>query len=133
MEITNKLILEELREFRKENNERWDENDKRWDENDKRWDENNKRWEDNDKKWDEYSHVRIKDRSEIMETLDRMEKSISEQFEDLKVERNANDIRYSKMEKTIIQNHRRLDRQGLRIDSLESWKEGLGGEFVLAN
>ena len=33
----SKTILTELREFRKENNKRWEENDKRWEQNDKRW------------------------------------------------------------------------------------------------
>lgn len=45
-------ILDELREFRKENNERWEANDKRWEENEKRWEANEKRWEENEKRWE---------------------------------------------------------------------------------
>ena len=54
MELTMEHeILKELREFRAENNKRWEQNDKRWQENDRRWEENDKRWEENDKHWQE--------------------------------------------------------------------------------
>ncbi len=46
-------ILKELREFRQENNQRWEQNEKRWEENDKRWEQNDKRWEQNDKRWEQ--------------------------------------------------------------------------------
>ena len=41
-EVVN-TILKELREFRTEENKRWEENNKRWEENDKRWNANDKR------------------------------------------------------------------------------------------
>ena len=41
-EVVN-TILKELREFRTEENKRWDENNKHWEENDKRWNTNDKR------------------------------------------------------------------------------------------
>ena len=43
--VTIMTVLQELREFRNENNKRWEENDKRWEENNKFCEENDKRWE----------------------------------------------------------------------------------------
>lgn len=112
METTmESIILKELREFRAENNKRWQENDKRWEENDRRWEQNEKRWEINDKKLEEMNqkidetNVRIdetnqrldetnervtaleegrkKDRKDILIVLDTMEKSISNQFAEM--------------------------------------------------
>ena len=51
--LTVNVILKELREFRTENNQRWEENDKRWEQNEKRWEENDKRWKQNEKRWEE--------------------------------------------------------------------------------
>ena len=45
--VTIMTVLQELREFRSENNKRWEENDRRWEENNKCWEENDKRWEEN--------------------------------------------------------------------------------------
>ena len=53
MEQTVNIILKELREFRTENNKRWEENDKKWEENERRWEENERRWEENERRWDE--------------------------------------------------------------------------------
>ena len=113
--VTIMTVLQELREFRSENNKRWEENDRRWEENDKRWEENNKRWEENDKRWahnekrwiqnekilelmdsrldladsrlDSIEKVvsnleeeRKRDRKEILDVLDTMQKSIDKQF-----------------------------------------------------
>ena len=50
---TINIILKELREFRTENNEKWNANDKRWEENDKRWEQNEKRWEENYQRWEQ--------------------------------------------------------------------------------
>ena len=51
--VTILTVLQELRDFRAENNKRWEQNDKRWEQNDKRWEENDKRWEQNEKRWEE--------------------------------------------------------------------------------
>ena len=61
-DVVAKTILTELREFKKENN-------KRWEENDKHWEENNKMWFDSKKQRD-------KDRKELFDVLDNMDKSI---------------------------------------------------------
>ena len=51
--VTILTVLQELRDFRAENNKRWEQNNKRWEENDKRWEQNDKRWEQNEKRWEE--------------------------------------------------------------------------------
>lgn len=104
-------LLAEFREFRTENEKRWEENNKRWEQNEKRWEENNKcweqnekrwegnnkRWEQNEKRWEENNKkigkmtIRIdnleknrkSDMKEILEVLDAMEKSISKRFDDM--------------------------------------------------
>lgn len=94
-------ILKELREFRTENNKRWEENDKRWEENDKRWQENNEKWNENQQlwkantiRWEENTKTlagmnkritaleegRKKDRIDLLEILDTMQKTINDQF-----------------------------------------------------
>ena len=82
-DVLAKTILAELREFRKENNKRWEENEKRWEENEKRWMENERRWEENEKRWQQNELQRKKDRKELFEVLDTMDKSISKQFNNL--------------------------------------------------
>ena len=47
--VTLMTVLEELKDFRAENNKRWEENNKRWEQNEKRWEENERRWEANEK------------------------------------------------------------------------------------
>ena len=47
------VILTELREFRAENEKRWEENDKKWEENNAKWEENDKRWKENNARWEE--------------------------------------------------------------------------------
>lgn len=109
--MTN-TILKELREFRAENNKRWEANDKRWEENDRRWEQNEKRWEENEKRWEEnqrrwnenqqlwkennkrweqnekrlttLEEGRKKDRREIIEILDTMQKSINNQLTEMR-------------------------------------------------
>lgn len=58
--VTIMTVLQELREFRSENNKRWEENDRRWEENNKCWEENDKRWEENDKRWAQNENVGYK-------------------------------------------------------------------------
>jgi chromosome segregation ATPase len=164
-------ILKELREFRTENNKRWEENDKRWDENDrrweendKRWEENNRRWEENDKRWEENNrrwhentksladvNARIKnleegrkkDRREIIEILDTMQKSISEQFTEMREDFNAkfekiftlqrlNDIEHEEFKKLLYTHEKRINFQSARLNNLEEWKEQFDmGEFTM--
>lgn len=87
-------ILKELREFREENNKKWKENEKRWEQNERRWEANDKRWEQNEIRWKDNDKIlaeinkrltnvengREKDRRDILEELNSMQKSITEKF-----------------------------------------------------
>lgn len=123
--VTANLILKELREFRAENDKRWEENDKRWEQNERRWEENDRRWEQNEKRWKEndkrweqndkkleeinqrldsnteritaLEEGRVKDRRDILVVLDTMQKSISNQFTEMR------DYMDSKFEKIFAQ------------------------------
>ncbi len=109
---TVNLILKELREFRVENDKRWEENDRRWEQNEKRWEQNDRRWEQNEKRWEQndkrweqndkkleeinqrvdsnteriiaLEEGRTKDRREILVVLDTMQKSIDNQFKEMR-------------------------------------------------
>ncbi len=190
------VILTELREFRTENNKRWEENDKRWEENDRRWEENNRRWEQNDKelqkineriddtnkridnvndsinkkidevddrlneKIDEVNDSinekmdkmndrivnleegRKKDRRDILVVLDTMEKSISNQFAEMKeyfdakfdkvysIQRFA-DIENEEFKKLFCAHEKRLNFYHARLNYLEEWKQQFDmGEYT---
>ena len=192
------VILTELREFREENNKRWEQNDKRWEENDKRWEqnekrweENNKRWEQNEKRWEENNERwnenqkrweennerwnenqklwiannkrwdendkkwegndkrltaleegRKKDRLDLIDILDTMEKSISNQFSEMKeyfdakfekvfVSQKVNDMEHAEFKKLVCAHEGRLNFYNARISRLEEWKEEFDlGEFT---
>lgn len=171
------VILTELREFREENNKRWEANDKRWEENDrrweendkrwiandkrweqneKRWEENNKKWEENSKRWDEndkkweanekrliaLEEGRRKDRLDLIDILDTMEKSISNQFTEMReyfdakfekvfVSQKVNDMEHAEFKKLVCAHQGRLDFYNARINKLEEWKEQFDmGEFT---
>ena len=147
-EAVEKTVLKELREFRAENNKRWKENDKRWEENNKRWEQNDKKWEENEKRWianDEkwkFTEKRLlnleegrqKDREDLLNVLDTMQKSISNQFADMK---NYIDEKFEKIMELQMQNEKehaefrklfaiyekRMNFQNSRIEILENWKD----------
>jgi chromosome segregation ATPase len=110
--VTIMTVLQELRDFRKENNKRWEANDKRWEENERRWEQNEKRWEENERRWEQnekrwkandkrldamdnrldsmdnrvsnLEEGRKTDRREILDVLETMQKSINKQFVDMR-------------------------------------------------
>ena len=49
IEKSRKLSSEELKEFRTEQNKKWEDQNKKWEDQNKRWDENNKKWDENNK------------------------------------------------------------------------------------
>lgn len=142
------MILKELREFRDENNKRWKENDKKWEQNEKRWEANDKKWEQNEKRWTEndekwrftekrllnLEEARQKDKQDLMNILDTMQKSISNQFEEMK---NYIDEKFEKIMALQIENEKehlkfmqaitihekRLNFQNSRVEVLENWKD----------
>lgn len=171
------VILTELREFREENNKRWEANDKRWDENDRRWEENERRWKENEKRWEEnqkrweqnekrweennkrwnennkkwetnekrltaLEEGRKKDRLDLIDILDTMEKSISNQFTEMReyfdakfekvfVSQKVNDMEHAEFKKLVCAHQGRLDFYNARINKLEEWKEQFDmGEFT---
>lgn len=150
------LILTELREFREENNKRWEKNDERWEENDRRWEQNGKHWNENDKRWDEndkkwevndkrltdLEEERKKERLDLIDILDTMEKSITNQFNQMRVyfdvkfekvfiSQRVNDIEHDEFKKLICTHEGRLNFYNRRISTLEEWKEQFDmGEFT---
>ena len=194
-EVTITMVLNELKDFRAENNRRWEENEKRWEENEKRWEENDRRWQENEKRWEannsrlekieknvaentkqianlekrvsenteqinkleekvtdntnriiNLEEGRKRDRKDILDVLDRMEKSISNKFSEMKEYMDAkfdkiyaaqivNDIEHAEYRQIIHANSARLRFQDKRITDLESWKQDLedGGCTIAAN
>lgn len=185
-------ILTELREFRTENNKRWEENEKRWEENNRRWQENDRRWEQNDKELQKINkridctneridcvndslnekidrvndslnerinrmdekmdgmndrivdleEGRKKDRRDILVVLDTMEKSISNQFAEMKEYFDAKfdkvfsaqrltDIENEQFKKLFCAHEKRLNFYNARLNYLEEWKQQFDmGEYT---
>lgn len=133
-ENITRTLLQEFREFRVENNRRWDENEKRWK-------ENNERWKQNDESIAELKEGRKQDRREIIDILDTMQESISEQFLETRkymdlhfnkilTAQMANDIDHIEFRKNNVLLNNRVKLQNSRIDYLEKWKQDLeNGSF----
>lgn len=77
--VTIMTVLQELRDFRNENNKRWEENDRRWEQNERRWEANDRRWEANDKRLEgieeNVSNLEAKV-SKLEEKTDRIEENV---------------------------------------------------------
>lgn len=128
-------ILKELREFRAENNKRWEANDKRWEENTKTLAGMNERIT-------ALEEGRKKDRKEIIEILDTMQKSIDNQltemrehfdakFEKIFTLQRLNDIEHDEFKKLLYTHEKRINFQSARIKYLEEWKNQFDmGEFT---
>ncbi len=145
------------------NNQKWEVNEKRWEENNKRWNENqqlwianNQKWEANDKKWKESTKIlaginervialeegRKKDRLDLIDILDTMEKSISNQFNEMKeyfdvkfekvfISQKVNDMEHAEFKKLVCAHEGRLNFYNARISRIEEWKEQFDmGEFT---
>lgn len=80
--------------------------------------------------------ARKTDRRDIMEALDIVQKSIAEQFEELKIHYDAqfdrifsaqaaNDIEHREFKKLLYSHGKRLDFYNSRISRLEEWKEDM--------
>lgn len=151
--VTITTVLQELRDFRAENNKRWEQNDKRWEQNDKRWEENNKRWiligkkvealEEISKKTNQRLSAleigRKEDRREILDVLDTMQKSIDNRFTELK---DYMDLKFEKIDLALAVNNMehaefrkllkaygiRLDFYGARLQSLERWRDDINDD-----
>ncbi|MCI8384502.1 MAG: hypothetical protein HFJ33_06580 [Clostridia bacterium] len=145
------------------NEERWRENDKKWEHNEERWSENSQKWEQNDKKLEEINERleqtnkrientnervsaleegRGKDRRDILLVIETMQKSINDQFVEMKeyldtkfekivALQKVNDIEHDEFKKLLFSHDKRLDFHSARISYLEEWKEQLDlGEYT---
>ena len=148
--LTVNTILQELREFRSENNKRWEQNEKCWEENDKRWKENARRWEQNDKRLESMNkkisklvEKRETDKREILDVLDTMQKSLDKQFVDMKdymdaqiekfnVIHTVNDIEHKEFRQLLKAYGIRIDLQSSRISYLEKWRKQFGGDGLIS-
>lgn len=170
--ISIATVYKELKDFRAENNKRWEENDKRWEQTERRWKENEKRWEENERRWKEnkrrweendrkwwqnekrfvnvekrltaLEEGRIKDKKEILEILDTMQKNITDQFADLKdymdakfdkifAAQTVNDIEHAEYRQLLKAYGIRINFQNSRITYLEDWKKECEDGFVPTN
>ena len=122
-------ILKELREFRTENNKRWEENDKRWEANDKKIEQMNARLT-------RLEDARESDKKEFIRIWSIMEQSITEKLSEIE---RRNDIKFNKIEailedheesikeqkQKILDNTKKIELQNARIENLEDWKKVL--------
>ncbi|MCI8443636.1 MAG: hypothetical protein HFJ37_00380 [Clostridia bacterium] len=164
--VTIMTVLQELRDFRIENNKRWEENDRRWEQNERRWKENDKRWEKNEERLtavetkvagietkvgsletkvdsietrvESLEEGRKTDKREILDVLDRMQKSMSHQFAEMKdyidakfakidLALTVNDIEHIEFRQLLKAYGVRLDLYNNRITNLENWKQEYNG------
>lgn len=163
-------ILKELREFRTETNKKFDDVNERFDETNKRidvvnerLDETNRRIDDVNERLDETNRRiddvderlgetnrrvtnleegRIKDRRDIFDVLDTMQKSISNQFTEMREYMDAkfekisalqrvNDTEHDEFKKLLYAHNKRLDFHSARLEYLEKWKEDFDmGEYT---
>lgn len=156
--VTMLTVLQELREFRKETNERFDLMDKRitkLEEKVDKLDERVCRLEEKVEKLDarvckleervaNLEEGRKTDRREILDVLDTMQKSISKQFIDLKdymdiqiekfnVAGAANDVEHAQFRQLLKAYGIKIDIQDCRVKYLEKWKKDFGeSDFVAA-
>ena len=125
--VTLMTVLEELKDFRAENNKRWEENDKKWEANDKKIDAL-------DARVSKLEERRKSDKREIVEVLDTMQKSIDKQFAEMKEYMTvqidkinaaliANEVEHKKYREDIKNLNKRYSFQNYRITSLEKWKD----------
>ena len=106
-------LLNEFREFRIENDKRWEENDKRWEENNKRWEANDKRWEENTKSLKALNAKIDKVDQNTNARIDNLEKSLNAKID--KVDQNTN-ARIDNVERIIKKD--RIDLVGI-LDTMQ--------------
>lgn len=114
--VTIMTVLQELREFRSENNKRWEENDKRWEENEKRWTQNEIRWEQNEKRWEE-NERRWKANNQRLDSMDNRLDSMDNRLDSM-------DNRVSNLEEG-----RKTDRREI-LDVLDIMQKSIDKQFV---
>ena len=123
---TINTVLQELREFRTENNKRWEQNEKRWEENNKRWEQNEKRWEENNKRWEQNEEAITGQFDELNEKIDIKFSKADAIFADLGLD-------VKELQHTARRYGNKINLHDIRIEKLEDWKDELDvGGFVHA-
>ena len=127
--ITTNMILKELKEFRAEN-------EKRWEENEKRWEENNKKIDLIDKRVEKLESAKESDKQEVFRIMNSIDETVRSEFGKLHKEL---DVRFNKIEAILEENkmeHKqfkehiqantsRINLHQVRIEKLENWKDEL--------
>ena len=121
--VTIMTVLQELREFRSENNKRWEENDKRWEENEKRWTQNEIRWEQNEKRWEE-NERRWKANNQRLDSMDNRLDSMDNRLDSMDNRLDSMDNRVSNLEEG-----RKTDRREI-LDVLDIMQKSIDKQFV---
>ena len=142
--VTMLTVLQELREFRKETNERFDLMDKRITKLDERVSRLEEKVDKLEERVSNLEEGRKTDRREILDVLDTMQKSISKQFVvlkdyiDMQVERfnvtnDTNDVEHAQFRQLLKAYGIKIDMQDCRVKYLEKWRKDFGeSDFVAA-
>lgn len=132
--IENDKKLEQINQRIDETNQRIDETNQRIDKTNKRIDETNQRLDNTNERVEILEKGRVKDRRDILVVLDTMQKSIDNQFKEMKEYMDAkfekifalqryNDIEHEEFKKILYKHDKRLDFHNARLTTFEEWKE----------
>ena len=129
-DVIANTLLKELREFRAENNKRWDENDKRWEENDKRWEENDKRWEQNERRWEE-NDKRWEENKKLWEENGKRWEENKKLWEEngKRWEKNTKTLEGMNERITALEAGRKKDRREV-IEVLDTMQKSINNQFI---
>ena len=115
-------ILTTLKDFRAEEERRWEENDRRWEQNEKRWEENERRWEQNELRW--------ADNDKHWEQNERRWEENERRWEQNELRWIENDKRWEQNERRWEENEKRWEQNELRwADNDKRWKQCNGDIF----
>ena len=128
--VTIMTVLQELREFRSENNKRWEENDKRWEENEKRWTQNEIRWEQNEKRW-EKNERRWKANNQRLDSMDNRLDLMDNRLDLMDNRLDSMDNRLDSMDNRVsnLEEGRKTDRREI-LDVLDIMQKSIDKQFV---
>ena len=121
--VTIMTVLQELREFRSENNKRWEANDKRWEENEKRWAKNEKRWEENERRW-KANNQRLNSMDNRLDLMDNRLNSMDNRLDSMDNRLDSVDNRVSNLEEG-----RKTDRREI-LYVLDIMQKSIDKQFV---
>ena len=128
--VTIMTVLQELRDFRSENNKRWEANDKRWEENDRRWEQNEKRWEENEKRWEE-NERRWKANNQRLDSMDNRLDLMDNRLDSMDNRLDSMDNRLDSVDNRVsnLEEGRKTDRREI-LDVLDIMQKSIDKQFV---